>query len=76
MNPPEYEDLMRRAKIQYLDIPASFIENIVKDYTLRPEYYDNIYSGNVNLGKPKERDTLDDIKNVQYINIDDISNIN
>ena len=63
MNIPDYEELLSRTKVDFKDVPHCLLETIVKDYTLRPEYYEEIYSENIKFGSPKKRDTQDDLIN-------------
>ncbi len=55
------ELFVKEAKRVYPDLPDDFINAIVHDYLLRPEYYEHIYEGKEEIPKAKERDTQDSI---------------
>ena len=66
----EREQLIKNAQILYPDLSTFYIELIVDDYIKRPEFYDEMYNGNVELPLPLKRDTKEDIEmNKNYINV-------
>ena len=67
----EYEELLRRAKIQFADVPACLMENVIKDWMDRPDYYEKIYNGDIEIGPAKVRDTQDDVNKMNSVSIDE-----
>ena len=66
----EREQLIKNAQILYPDLSTFYIELIVDDYIKRPEFYDEMYNGNIELPLPLKRDTKEDIEmNKNYINV-------
>jgi len=66
----EREQLIKNAQILYPDLSTFYIELIVDDYIKRPEFYDEMYHGNIELPLPLKRDTKEDIEmNKNYINV-------
>ena len=66
-----YEELLRRAKMEFPDLSVSLLEPVIRDYMAHPNYYDEIYNGNIEINEAKIRDTQDDdINNIGYINIE------
>ena len=56
-----YEELLRRAKVQFADVPACLMEHVIRDYISRPDYYDQVYNGESTIDPAKPRDTQEDI---------------
>ena len=66
-----YEILLQKTKMQFPELSVSLLEPIIRDYMAHPDYYDEIYNGNIEIGEAKMRDTQDDdINNIGYINIE------
>ena len=66
-----YEELMRRAKMEFPYLSHSLLEPVIKDYMAHPDYYDEIYNGNIEISEAKKRDTKDDdTNNIGYIYIE------
>ncbi len=53
---------IKEAKKNYPDLPDDFINAVVHDYLLRPEYYEKIYEDKQQIPKAKDRDTQESIK--------------
>ena len=60
--PLDREELIRLAKLQYPDLKEAHMELLVDDYIKRPEYYDDLYNGNIDEPKALCRDTVDSIQ--------------
>ena len=64
------EQLIKNAQILYPDLCTFYIELIVDDYIKRPQFYDDMYNGNIDVPLPLQRDSKDDIEmNKNYIDI-------
>ena len=79
-NKMDREELIRLAKLQYPGIKEAHIELLIDDYIKRPEFYDDLCTGNIEEPIPLDRDTVDSIgnnvnivagKDNCYINIDE-----
>jgi len=66
----ERENLIKNAQILYPNLCTFYIELIVDDFIKRPQLYDDMYNGNIELPLPLKRDAKEDIEmNKNYIDI-------